>query len=509
MSETATAMSVVSLADVVEELIELKRGFDAWTALPSTRRSGTPALELIESPLRSFFGKASPDGVIVGKGDRPAADSRYSSDMDIVLDLETATWIARLRMEVLNAPVLAHLDVSARADWDSKKLAGDLARLQRTTNEARTRGRKTWTGLVAIGSGFQDRSADVMELLHAFHHDQDLVEWTSTNAGNAWPFIDTVVVPGMCLKKHDLFEHRERSARRWPVLYPFPVSGHTGLEEWWPLVPARAFLASYLRKAVRGEPWEAPAWGDNETPIVMGGSEMTGAWPSDWRVVALRDDTPLELYHWTGAEHRPWQAHVRNDDRRCSSGRHYSLLPSVSMTEERRAEIIRLLQQDLRWCKLKEGAGSGLLAELDFPESLADEFERILERAAELGFDARAHQRVVKAKGAERTMAITISSTTPETGAKFAALRRILHENLSRAVYLDPHVQTEALDRWVAERGWSYDPPEVIAKPIRNAVVFAFPERETRQPIVAVVLGDVVEQIDDSQVIHTLFEVDD
>ena len=43
----------------------------------------------------------------------------------------------------------------------------------------------------------------------------------------------------------------------------------------------------------------------------------------------------------------------------------------------------------------------------------------------------------------------------------------------------------------------------------RNAMVFAFPERDTRQPVVAIVLGDVVEQVDDAQVIATLFEIDD
>jgi hypothetical protein len=501
-------MSIASLADVVEELNELKRGFDAWASLSSTRRSGTPALELIEAPLRAFFGKASPDGIITGKGDRPAEDSRYSSDMDIVLDLKTATWVAQLRMEVLNSPVLAHLDVSARADWDSKKLASDLARLQRTTDEARAKGRKTWTGLVAIGSGFQERSADVIELLHSFHHERDLGEWTSSNAGNAWPFIDAVVVPGMCLKKHDLFDKPDRGARRWPVLYPFPVVGERGLEELWPLVPARAFLASYLRKAVRGESWEAPAWRENETQAVMGGKHLTGAWPNDWRVVALRDDTPLELYHWTGAEQHQWQAHVRHNDRRCPLGRAYSLLPrpSFSMTEERRAEVIRTLQQDLRWSRLLDGTGSRLVAELDFPESLADEVEMIVKNASRLGFKAEAHQRIVKAKGSERKMAITISRVTPESEAEIAELRRVLQTNLGRAVYLDPHVQREALDRWVAEQGWSYDPVEVIAKPMCNALVFAFPERETRQPVVAVVLGDIVERIDDPLVIDTLFE---
>ena len=379
------------LADVVDELTELKRGFDAWTSLPGTRRSGPPALELVESPLRAFFAKVTPDGVIAGKGDRPAPDPRYSSDMDIVLDFEAATWIARFRMEVESSPVLAHLDVSARSDWDSEKLASDLSRLQRTTDEARMRSRKTWTGLIAIGAGFHGRSNEIMELLHLFHHHRDLSEWNSTNAGSVWPFVDAVVLPMMCLKKHDLFEQPQLSAQRWPVLYPFPVAGHPGLENLWPLVPARAFLASYLRKATGIEPWDSPAWSKAETTIVLGGGEPVGSGPKDWRVIALRDDTPLELYHWTGNEHSPWQAHVRRDDRRCSASYCYSLTPRpvFAMTEERRDHIISILRHDLRWMKLLDESGSRLVAEL-VPIPKRDFSSRI--GAARRGF-ARFHRR--------------------------------------------------------------------------------------------------------------------
>jgi hypothetical protein len=510
-SRAGVAMSEPSFADVVEEVKELKRGFDAWASLPSTRRSGTPALELVEAPLRAFFAKATSKGVIAGKGDRPAEDHRYSSDMDIVLDFETAAWVARFRMEVQNTPVLAHLDVCARSDWDSNKLAGDLERLQRTTDEAKTSGLKTWTGLVAVGVGFRGRSSDVMELVHSFHHSRDVSEWTSTNVGDTWPLVDAIVLPGMLLKKHDLFELPERSAKRWPVLYPFAVTGHAGLEDLWPLVSARAFLASYLRKAVSGESWEAPAWRDDEEPIVMGGAHVNGLWPTDWRVIALADEVPLELYHWTGVEQRPWQDYVRHDDVRCSSDCAYSLLPrpSFSMTEERRAQIIRILRQDLRWSTLLQDSGSRLVAELEFPESLADEFERIVESARRLGFDAEAHHRVVKAKGAEPKRSICISSSSAIIASRFAELRQVLRQNFGRAVHLDPHLVADALHHWASQRGCNYDPAEVIAKPIGSAVVFAFVERETRQPTVVVVLGDVVEEIEDSQVMDTLFERDD
>ncbi|HEY0479818.1 MAG TPA: hypothetical protein VGD37_20005 [Kofleriaceae bacterium] len=49
----------------------------------------------------------------------------------------------------------------------------------------------------------------------------------------------------------------------------------------------------------------------------------------------------------------------------------------------------------------------------------------------------------------------------------------------------------------------------MIAKPIGDAIAFAFPEREARQPVVVVILGDVVEQIEDPEVTATLFAVDE
>ena len=132
-----------------------------------------------------------------------------------------------------------------------------------------------------------------------------------------------------------------------------------------------------------------------------------------------------------------------------------------------------------------------------------------MESARDLGFIAEAHARIVKAKAAERSTCVSISASPSKTPLRLADLRRVLSPHLGRAVELAPQLRTEPLDRWLSERGWSYDPADVIAKPIGDAIAFAFPEREARQPVVVVILGDVVEQIEDPEVTATLFAVDE
>src|SRR6266567_8672539 len=265
------------MQELCAELSELRRCFGEWASLPGSQRSGPPALGLTEGPLREFFSRVSPDGVKAGSGHRPALDPRFSSDLDIVFDRDGDGWFSHFRLKVDASPVLAHLDVSSRTRWDPSKLYEDLTRLQRTIDDARALGTKTWTGLLAVGSGFRGHTAELMQLLHEFCHDRQLESWQWT-AGDVWPFVDAVIVPGMLLKKHDLFDEPERSSRRWPVLYPFPVGDYCGLGDLWPLVTARAFLASYLRKALGLESWDAPAWEDSENDEVLGGSSLEEPW---------------------------------------------------------------------------------------------------------------------------------------------------------------------------------------------------------------------------------------
>jgi hypothetical protein len=131
-----------------------------------------------------------------------------------------------------------------------------------------------------------------MSVLHESHHESPIALWESKNAGLVWPFIDAVIVPGMFLKKHDLFAGADVGSERWPVLYPFPVGGFDALEELWPLVTARAFLASFLRKVLGKEAWDAPAWKAADTKTVMGGAPIVADWRPEWRVVALGPSNP-------------------------------------------------------------------------------------------------------------------------------------------------------------------------------------------------------------------------
>jgi hypothetical protein len=310
------------------ELLDLRQCFDEWKSRPGRQRSGPAAAELVEEPLRTFFAKAAPEGVKVGKGDRPAVDPRYSSDMDIVFDFERAQWRARFRLNVHASPVLAHLDVGARTDWDDK-LKDDLARVQRTIDEAAAHGTKTWTGLVCVGPAYVGRIDEISRTVHDLHHSQNLHMQGVGGVDEHWPFVDAIVLPGMLLKKHDLFAAPERKSKRWPVLYPFPVGDDTGLGELWPLATARAFLSSYLRKALGREPWDAPAWRDWEFDSITGGGRPIGPWPKGWSVIALRDDTPRELFHWTGDAKPSWQDHVLSAQPRCADRASYALLPRL------------------------------------------------------------------------------------------------------------------------------------------------------------------------------------
>jgi hypothetical protein len=471
------------------------------TKSPS-ERSGPTALKLVEDPVRAFFGTVSPNGVRVGAGERPALDPRYASDMDIVFDYDGDAWVAHLRMGANTSPVLAHLDVASRTNWDAHKLAEDLGRVQRTIYDAQAHGRKTWTGLVAIGSGFHDRCGEVMRVLHEAHHrGQEVERWESANAGSVWPFVDAIVIPGMLLKKHDLFHRRDLHADRQPVLYPFPVGGVDGLQELWPLVAARAFLAAYLRRVVAGGPWDSPAWNPADTAAILGGASVQGAWPEPWRVVTMRDDAPFELNHWTGNDAVAWQDHVLHAEDTCSHGRPYLILPrpTFSMTEGRRQRLVNLLRQDHRWFLLRDD-GSRLVAELEFPVALREEMERIVQTATSLGYNAAAHQRIVKrAVPVPKTEILSIEAPKEIGFDGLRTLRELLLANLPRATWLAGLLQLDPVHRWLDDQygkgAWSYDSKHALTKSVGNVVLFRMRETKRGDALVLLVLGDAVERL--------------
>ena len=487
------------------ELVELRRCFDTWAALPGNRRGGTPAMKLVEEPLREFFGRISSDGISVGTGDRPALNPRYPSDMDIVFDYDGDAWVGHLRMGADAAPVLAHLDVSGRSDWDSTKFKQDLERIQRTISEARGFGSKTWTGLVAVGPGFRHRCEEVMRAVHEAHHEQEVDRWDSANAGSVWPFVDAVIVPGMLLKKHDLFASRDLDSERHPVLYPFFVGDMDGLGELWPLVAARAFLAAYLRRVAGLESWETPAWSPAETAALLGGAPTSSLWREPWRVIAMQDEVPFELHHWSGNDTTPWQDHVLHAEAACSRGKSFLMLPRpvFSMTDERRNALLAVLRENHRWSLLGDD-GSRLIAELVFPDSLVEEIEQIVRSATALGYVATAHERLVKHKEpVSDTRLLTIEATdsmpnTPEAIAtRLRDLRALLGPNLPRAGWLAAPLQLEPVLRWLdgryGESAWSFDPNAVLTKSVGNGVVFVIRETTRNDALVLVVLGDDVE----------------
>lgn len=494
------------LQEVCDELSVVKRSLGEWTSLPGTQRAGIAATKLIEDVLREFFSRASPGGIRTGTGLRPTRDGRYTTDMDIVIDPAGEGWTSKVRLRVREVPVLAHLDVCGRTRWDEAKFHEDLGRLQETMDDARAHAQKTWTGLVAVGPGFASRGDDVMRSAHDFYHDRSIVPWP-WNGRDVWPFVDAIVVPGMFLKKHDLFDGPTRSSQRWPVLYPFPVAGYEGLDDLWPLVAARAFLASFLRKALGQEDWEAAAWQDADNNEVLGGGALEERWPAKWSVVALRHDTPTELHHWIPGPPPSWQSHLFHSRPLCSHNRPYAIRPRPSFSKRRGHGVLHMLANDeARWHQVGS-SDDRVVVELTFPESLSHEMERVRSEAEALGFIASAHRRFVRAAvDHPEEWSLEISAPYPVSQALQASppgwceLRALVSPDLPSATLITPELVLPSLDRWLdAELGegkWSYDRHALRSKTILNVVLIKFREGVSGAHLVVALHGEDVEVLD-------------
>ncbi len=116
------------------------------------------------------------------------------------------------------------------------------------------------------------------------------------------------------------------------------------------------------------------------------------------------------------------------------------------MTEERRRALSAIVAQDPRWYQLGQ-EGSRLLAELNFPDSLSSERDRLLVAAQDLGFEAGAHRRMVRAmEPLADPLGLTIEAPFPltelikGTPSELRLLRLALRSNLPRASMLAPEL---------------------------------------------------------------------
>jgi hypothetical protein len=152
-----------------------------------------------------------------------------------------------------------------------------------------------------------------------------------------------------------------------------------------------------------------------------------------------------------------------------------------------------------------------------FPKSLLEELVELKQGAAALRFNAQAHQRTVKAEGADSSVHGLDIAANPSTSVslvlgdqgfeipdEWRSLRNSLRPNLGRVERAAPEFQLEVLHHWLDDRfgadQWRYTETGIVAKEVNAAVVFVLRE-EVRNVILAVATaGDVATELDSDAV---------
>jgi hypothetical protein len=293
-------------ATVRLDLAAVRDVIDRFTGLSAEQRAGTMAQATVERTIREFLLAATLDAPDVTGG----GGFWRGADRDVVFDWADANdWFVEVRLNMDSVPVLGHLEIHYRSDWDPQKVERDVRRLEDAAEVARRDGRKAWTGLVSIGPGSRGRVAELSERIHRYYTATrpariELVPAAGFPQGS-WTFIDAIVLPSIWFKKYDFHEARDGSSTRWPVFVPVECASGDGLDDIRPLAVARAFIASYLRK-VNGEPWDSAAWDPQNDEAVMGAART----PQSWRhhAISMRVDAPATLYYdMLGNQGPPWQ----------------------------------------------------------------------------------------------------------------------------------------------------------------------------------------------------------
>jgi hypothetical protein len=247
--------------------------------------------------------------------------------MDIVIDDVAKEWHGRSRFVTAGATVQVHMEVAAYAAWDEKKVTDDLNLLHRSIDEASAAGRRPWTSLVLVGGEWKDAKENIAEFLHDYYHER----W-SRPRHSAPPFVDAVVVPGMYLMKHWMFEelrHLPPSNTAgiaswevvWATMMEHPLYTGDDLFSVRPLALARAFLHRYLRSVNAGrvlpQLWSA----DDEERDVVGPIDDADAlaWAERSHCFCLEDGAPPRLYH-----HGP-QTYERDSSSTCGKKSAYRM----------------------------------------------------------------------------------------------------------------------------------------------------------------------------------------
>lgn len=205
---------------------------------------------MVEGAIARFMEDATVD-FRIGKGhsvSRDASSDRpRQSELDLVVDWESAPWYGHGRLVDEGPPVLAHIEVGLRSRSDKHKLNKDLERLRATIERAQAAGKKTWTAVVCLGSSHSPR--ETAELLGQWCG-ETAVSKARADDGTWWPIPDVIITPSHSWLKAEVMPTEATGPQPVWILQVGDPCEDDKLRKWRPLAFARAKLANYL--AMRG-----------------------------------------------------------------------------------------------------------------------------------------------------------------------------------------------------------------------------------------------------------------
>ncbi len=215
-------------------------------------RSTNEKRDLSEGAVGAFFSTAlEGTGLEIVTGHRaPEGGDQEGTELDLVVDgraTNPGQFGPRSRHNVERVPVHAHLEVSYYSKLDPRKIEKDLTRLDRTIREAMASGVKTWTGLAYLGPVEPEQLDDVRRSLVAHYHETELHPLPTENVGDAWPVIDTMLVPGRAWMKHEYFAMASVVAERLVGFHEVPTFSDDPFRPVRPLSVARHLFSNFLR----------------------------------------------------------------------------------------------------------------------------------------------------------------------------------------------------------------------------------------------------------------------
>jgi hypothetical protein len=291
--------------------------------------------DVVESNLKGFL-QHTLEGFEVRQGNYQTVEGKdRQRDLVVVprVEVDPDLWSAEVTLpDEFTKSALAVIEVAyagASREWDGKgglaeKLKQDLERIGTVIDEGIRADRKIFTGLALVGEGWRPHVDPIARLLHEAHHARNLsrlksgvVEW--------WPFVDVVIMPGLLLKKHDLFDKPTRLSSRFPVLFQWPSGRSDECASFRSLAIARGYLRHFIHRARLLEDEEA-AFEDGEAAAICGPAPQVDdlgnatSWKGQRVAILLGHPTNDVLQHSRDRDGRIWAPLVKERDVRCTCG---------------------------------------------------------------------------------------------------------------------------------------------------------------------------------------------